>query len=107
MAKGMHDGGVLTVGKHYPGGNNPLAIDSHMAESVCFQTEEELLEGYKNEINCSDDFDEFLEYNFRSSDIFKWDDQQKEEVLSRYQEGIIERAKDWADNYDMKYTIEI
>lgn len=44
MAKGMHDGGVLTVGKHYPGGNNPLQVDSHMAESVCFQTEEELLD---------------------------------------------------------------
>ena len=44
MARGMHDGGVLTVGKHYPGGDNPLKIDSHMAESISFQTEEELLE---------------------------------------------------------------
>ena len=42
MARGMHDGGVLTVGKHYPGGDNPLKIDSHMAESMSFQTEEDL-----------------------------------------------------------------
>ena len=43
-AKGMHDGGVLTVGKHYPSGNNPKDIDSHMAEGYSEQTEEELLD---------------------------------------------------------------
>ncbi len=44
IARGMHDGGVLTIGKHYPGGNNPLQVDSHMAESISYQTEEELLD---------------------------------------------------------------
>ena len=44
IARGMHDGGVLTIGKHYPGGNNPLKVDSHMAESISYQTEEELLD---------------------------------------------------------------
>ena len=44
MARGLHDGGVLTVGKHYPGGDNPLKIDSHMAESISYMTEQELLD---------------------------------------------------------------
>ena len=43
-ARGMHDGGVLAVGKHYPSGNNPKEIDSHMAEAVSYQTEEELVD---------------------------------------------------------------
>lgn len=42
-ARGMHDGGVLTVGKHYPGGNNINGIDSHMAESLSSDTKESLL----------------------------------------------------------------
>lgn len=43
-ARGMHDGGVLTVGKHYPSGLNRKNIDSHMAEGFSDQTVEELLE---------------------------------------------------------------
>lgn len=43
-AQGLHDGGVLTVGKHYPGGNNVYNVDSHMAESVSDNTKEELLD---------------------------------------------------------------
>ncbi len=43
-ARGMHDGGVLTVGKHYPGGSNANHIDSHMAESVSADTKQELLD---------------------------------------------------------------
>ena len=43
-ARGIHDGGVLTIGKHYPGGKNEKNTDSHMAESLCEQTEEELWE---------------------------------------------------------------
>lgn len=43
-ARGLHDGGVLTVGKHYPSGVNPIDIDSHMAEGYSEQTEEELVE---------------------------------------------------------------
>lgn len=41
-ARGMHDGGILTLGKHYPGGKDAKAIDSHMAEAICEQTEAEL-----------------------------------------------------------------
>lgn len=44
MAKGMHDGGVLTVGKHYPGGKTSSGVDSHMAESTSFDTKDELLD---------------------------------------------------------------
>ena len=44
IARGMHDGGVLTVGKHYPGGTGDSGIDSHMMESVCSNSKEELLE---------------------------------------------------------------
>lgn len=46
IARGMHDGGVLTVAKHYPGSriNNGEMVDSHMAESGCLDTKEELLD---------------------------------------------------------------
>lgn len=44
IARGMHDGGVLTVGKHYPGGTIESGIDSHMMESVCKDSKETLLE---------------------------------------------------------------
>lgn len=43
-AKGMHDGGVLTVGKHYPSPNHGKLIDSHMAESCSEDTVEDLLD---------------------------------------------------------------
>ena len=44
MARGLHDAGILTVAKHYPGGSNPAGIDSHMSESVSYDTKEKLLE---------------------------------------------------------------
>ncbi len=44
IARGMHDGGVLTMGKHYPGGTNENQIDSHMAESVSADTKEQLID---------------------------------------------------------------
>lgn len=44
MARGMQDGGILTVAKHYPSGDNPKRIDSHMAEGYSEQTREQLLE---------------------------------------------------------------
>ena len=43
-ARGLHDGGVLTVGKHYPSPTQRGKVDSHMAESVSDNTKEELLE---------------------------------------------------------------
>lgn len=43
ICKGMHDGGVLTVGKHYPG-SVETTIDSHMAEVFDPSTKEELIE---------------------------------------------------------------
>ncbi len=44
VAHGMQDGGILTVAKHYPSGENPKNIDSHMAEGYSEQTREELIE---------------------------------------------------------------
>ena len=44
VARGMHDGGVLTLGKHYPSGTNAFGIDPHMAESVSYETKEDLIE---------------------------------------------------------------
>jgi len=44
IAKGMHDGGVLTVGKHYPGGKYTNSVDSHMAESTALDTADELMD---------------------------------------------------------------
>ena len=72
-----------------------------------YETEEELFDAYKRECIDDDDFDEFLDDNFRSSEIFNWNSLRKEEILSMYQEKIIDRARDWADTLDMKYTIEI
>lgn len=43
-AKGMHDAGVLAVGKHYPSSRNELDVDSHMAERTSNQTKEQLLD---------------------------------------------------------------
>lgn len=48
IARGMHDGGVLTVAKHYPSadklpGPGERLIDSHMAEASSPYTKEELL----------------------------------------------------------------
>ena len=44
VARGMHDGGVLTVGKHYPGGINASGIDAHMAESYSVDTKQDLID---------------------------------------------------------------
>lgn len=44
-ARGLHDGGCLTIGKHYPGiSETSNKIDSHMAETASSETAEELLE---------------------------------------------------------------
>ncbi len=45
-AQGLHDGGVLTVGKHYPTGSDLYDIDSHMAERLSTDTAQELLDYY-------------------------------------------------------------
>jgi beta-glucosidase-like glycosyl hydrolase len=42
-AKGMHDGGVLTVGKHYPSAPCLDNVDSHMACAKSYLSKEELL----------------------------------------------------------------
>jgi beta-glucosidase-like glycosyl hydrolase len=42
-AQGMHDGGVLTVGKHYPSAKGDPMIDSHMAENVSDVSREKLV----------------------------------------------------------------
>ena len=42
IARGMHDGGVLVIGKHYP--SAPFIGDSHMCETLSDVTEEELRE---------------------------------------------------------------
>ena len=53
IARGMHDGGVLTCGKHYPGSQRRIpdpnekrnrGVDTHMAEAVAIETREELIE---------------------------------------------------------------
>ena len=43
QARGMHDAGILTVGKHYPSALREDAVDTHLVEGHCNQTEEELL----------------------------------------------------------------
>lgn len=43
-ARGLRDGGVLTLAKHYPGSSTTGYIDSHMAETGSDATLEELLD---------------------------------------------------------------
>ena len=43
QVRGMHDGGILAVAKHYPGEGTDGKIDSHMAEELSMLTEEELV----------------------------------------------------------------
>lgn len=46
-ARGLHDGGVLTVGKHFPsvGAGDPF-IDSHMAETYSTESRERIIDYY-------------------------------------------------------------
>lgn len=44
IAQGMHDGGVLSVAKHFPSGSNKNDVDSHMAESASDDTKERLID---------------------------------------------------------------
>ncbi|MBO5898505.1 MAG: glycoside hydrolase family 3 protein [Clostridia bacterium] len=46
-AQGLHDGGVLTVGKHFPsvGAGDPF-IDSHMAETYSTESYEDIVDYY-------------------------------------------------------------
>lgn len=44
VAQGYLDGGIFAMAKHYPGGNNPHEIDSHMTPSITYLTEEEIIE---------------------------------------------------------------
>lgn len=43
IARGMHDGGVLALGKHYPGAKSISEVDTHMAEATSADTKEDLL----------------------------------------------------------------
>ena len=44
LARGMHEGGVLAVGKHYPGSVKGSAFDTHMREGYDEGTKEEFIE---------------------------------------------------------------
>ena len=44
IARGMHDGGTLSVAKHYPSGQKKKPYDSHMREGYAEDTREELVE---------------------------------------------------------------
>ena len=43
IARVFKDNGYLSCGKHYPGGNEGLPFDTHMAEGICYDTKEDLL----------------------------------------------------------------
>lgn len=44
IARGAHDGGVLTVAKHYPGFSDSTNVDSHMAEVESHMSREALID---------------------------------------------------------------
>ena len=41
--QGLHDGGILTMAKHYPSAKYDVEVDTHMTEASCSETEKELL----------------------------------------------------------------
>ena len=43
-ARGFHDAGILTVGKHYPSCKYATDVDTHMVEGFSNQTEDELVD---------------------------------------------------------------
>ncbi len=43
IGRGMHDGGIMVMAKHYPG-EGDMGVDTHMQEALLEETEEELLE---------------------------------------------------------------
>ena len=43
QARGMHDAGILTVGKHYPSALRESAVDTHLMEGHSTQTREDLV----------------------------------------------------------------
>ncbi len=43
-ARGLHDAGILTCGKHYPSSVDIDTLDSHLVEPCSLQTKEELLD---------------------------------------------------------------
>ena len=42
LARGMHEGGVMAVGKHYPFCRSDTPYDTHMREGYCTMTKEDL-----------------------------------------------------------------
>ena len=46
VARGMHEGGVLTCAKHYPSGFSGMHYDTHMREGYCTATKEELVDRF-------------------------------------------------------------
>lgn len=42
IARGMHDGGILTVGKHFPGAPLKTPVDGHMAPGTSGYTKEDI-----------------------------------------------------------------
>ena len=44
LARGLHDGGALTIAKHYPSAQKTLPYDTHMREGFDMDTREELIE---------------------------------------------------------------
>ena len=44
IARGMHEGGVLTIAKHYPSSQKTMPYDTHMREGFDMDTREELIE---------------------------------------------------------------
>ena len=43
IAQGMHDAGIMTVGKHYPGAKLRTAVDGHMAPGTSGATKEDIV----------------------------------------------------------------
>lgn len=44
IAQGYHDGGILSMAKHYPGCSDAFDTDPHMTAGVSYDTKEELME---------------------------------------------------------------
>lgn len=73
-----------------------------------YANEQELVKGYLSWHGGEDDhFRDYLDENYESNFLFRADEKEKEAILKRYNEDLVENAKDWADYNGMINTIEI
>jgi hypothetical protein len=90
-------------------GNEKMTITFYVdweAERI-YKNESELVEGYLEYSGEDIHFNDFLNLNYESNTLFNATEDEKKNILERYNKELSEEAKDWAVSNNMKHTIEI